>query len=70
MHVVREQAHALPVMPQHFDQPTATPAEHEQMATEWLCGAPHNHFYVSGEIMWRRRRDDSRGRPCRDSSAT
>jgi hypothetical protein len=29
-----------------------------------------NRIYVSGEIMWRRRRDDSQGRPCRDSSAT
>src|SRR5713226_5279681 len=29
---LRKQAHALPVMPQHLDQATATAAEHEQMA--------------------------------------
>jgi hypothetical protein len=30
---LREQSHALSVMPQHLDEAPATPAEHEQMAT-------------------------------------
>jgi len=47
-----------------------TPTKHEQMAVMRLCGAPHNRIYVSGEIMWRRRRDESQGRPFADSSAT
>ena len=30
---LREQAHALPVMPENLDQPTAAATEHKQMAT-------------------------------------
>jgi hypothetical protein len=40
----------------------------------WLCRSRKRCaailIYVSGEIMWRRRRDDSQGRPFADSSAT
>jgi hypothetical protein len=28
--------------------------EHNQRSIKWLCGAPHNHSYVSHVIMWRR----------------
>jgi len=62
--------HADPVMPENFYQRAAASAKHVEVAGMRLCGAPHNRSYVSGEIMFRRRRDDSQGRPCRDSSAT
>jgi hypothetical protein len=43
-------------MPEQLDQPGTTTAEGEHRATEWICGAPHIRSYVSGAIMWRRRR--------------
>jgi hypothetical protein len=50
---------AEPVMPQDLDQVTSTPPEDEEIAGERLCSALHSRFYVSGEDMWRHRREAS-----------
>ena len=67
---LRKQARTLAVVPNDFDQIASKSTEDVEVTAVWLCGAPHNHSYVSGKIMWRGRRDDSQGLPCRDSSAT
>ena len=59
MHVVGIERHAEPIVPKDLDQLAALAAEHVEIAAMRLCGAPHNSSYVSGEIMWRRRRDAS-----------
>ena len=46
--------HAEAVMPEDLYQRAAAAAEHVEIPSMWLCGVPHNHIYVSGEIMWRR----------------
>ena len=51
---LREQACALAVVPDHFDQVAALTAKDEQMAAVRLCGTLHNRIYVAGGIMWRR----------------
>ena len=43
MHVVRKQAHALTIVPQHFDETTATAAEHEQMPAMRIALQPLLH---------------------------
>jgi hypothetical protein len=41
-------------VPKDFDQVTTDTSKHVKIAGMRLCGAPHNPFYVSRVIMWRR----------------
>jgi hypothetical protein len=63
------EAGAIPINDLEKIGPGAAP-EHEQVACKRLCGAPHNRFYVSADVMWRRRPKAMRGRATPCSPAT